>query len=258
MSLYNTLISEIEKSKKSYGYLISILLPLFITAIITIILYIVFNEDTANSGYNQWKIMSQINFAIYMFLYPLYLTIIIFLATKIEHKSSGFKLLFSSASDKLNTYLSKYFLIVFWYLNSLLLACAFLYLVGNTLSYFYPELGFQNYNIDTVIIAYFIKMFLGCLGILSIQFFLSIFWKKFFLSAGTGILLVIISYFLNLGEFKFLMPYSYSYSFTTEFINNQTDIFTKDVWFSLIYSVLFLFLGYYAFCNKNDLKSIDI
>ena len=250
ISFLKVLKSEILKTKNTYGFLISLAGPVLIVGLV-FFYYIWKHEDLVDSAINPWINFSRYVFNFYMFLYPLYAALIAFLISNIEHKNSGFKNIFTLPAPKLHFYFSKLSILTFWLFSSLLLGAGLLFLGANLLKVMYPELGFQNYNLEAIILSFHAKLFLNCLCILAIHFFLSLYWDNFIISVGSGCFLVILGMIAARWDKSFLIPYSHSNHIFIDFFNGSTHIFTLDILIGLAYMVLFFIGGYVLMARKE-------
>ena len=113
--------------------------------------------------------------------------LIVFIAysvNSIEHKADTWKSLFSLPISKLSVYSAKYLYAFFLVFLCLLLFVLFTLGFGNLLGVLKPELKFSEYNVASLLTQVYFKLFLSSLGILSIQFLLSLLFRDFLKPMG--------------------------------------------------------------------------
>lgn len=191
------LSAEIIKTKRTRNFTLVILFPILVTTIVLgYYIYKLLGEESGDKS-NIWVRFSSVFFLFYFFIYPLLAALITFSLSNIEHRNNGFKQLFTFPTSKFSIYSSKVLILFFWMFCSLLLAYFLLVLSGNGLSYLFPQAGFHDYNINRIIITFFLRTFLSLISIISIHFFLSIYWENFIVSVGSASLLVILGLALS-------------------------------------------------------------
>ncbi len=247
----DVLNAEILKTKRTWNFSLLLLFPVVVT-IIVFGYYIknLLGEEQVE-GSNIWMHYSRIFFQFYYLLYPLLAALISFSLSNIEHKNNGFKQVFTFPANKFLFYLSKVFILLFWSFSSLLLAYSLLVLSGNGLSYLFPQAGFQDYSINPMIITFFIRIFLTLISIISIHFFLSMYWNNFIVSVGSACFLVIFGFIVNRWEYSYLIPYSNLQKALIHFFKGGTEIFSKEILWSIVYSIVFFFGGYFIMVKKS-------
>jgi len=246
----DVLRSEILKTKRTYNLNIVILFPLIISLLFFVHYAKIFYSPSKGAGMHHWLNYSRNFFMIYNLLFPLVAALVAFSLSNIEHKNNAYKLLFTLPIKKYEIYFSKVLILIFWLLILVLLAYSLLILSGNTLSYLLPHLGFQDYNINQAILTYFIRAFFTLFSIISIHFFLSMYWSNFIISVGSACFFVIFGSFLANWEYSCLIPYCNFMTAFHDVYNNSHTVFTKEIIYSLLYSVVF-FLGGYIIMNKK-------
>ena len=244
---------EIKKSKRTYGFLVSILIPIMICGLQFLIFFIK-HEYFAKSGMNPWKIMGMNLFNIYgMFVMPMYVVLIAYLINFTEHRANSWKYLFCLPIPKFQIYAGKIIVLLIW----LILFCTSTYLLfllsGQLLSNLRPDIGFQDYTILDILSTTMAKMFLGSLGILAIQFFLSIYWKDFIRPVGIGLGLTIAGIILKSWDYVYIFPYAHPGLINDDFRQMDLSVATTPVIMSIIYGILFFSVGYYLLSKKEVL-----
>ncbi len=252
MRFVDVLKAEILKTKRTWNLSLVLLFPVLVTIIVFgYYLKEMLGAENVVAGNNVWMLYSRVFFQFYYFLYPLLAALIAFSLSNVEHKNNGLKQVFTFPVNKITIYFSKVFILLFWMFCSLLLAYSLLMLSGNLLGHLFPEAGFQNYDINLVIITFFVRTFFTLIAIVSIHFFLSMYWNNFIVSVGSACFLVIFGAVVSKWEYSYLIPYSNLQKAFQHFFEAGTTIFSKEIFWGIAYSVVFFFGGYFIMLKKS-------
>ena len=244
--------AEIYKTKHTWNFTIMLLLPVVITTImLSYNVKELMNVEVKVAEINPWGNYIKVFLQFYGILYPLLVAIIAFSLSNIEHKNHGFKQLFTFPTSKFNLYFSKVLILLLWIVSSLILAYSLLIISGNILGYMYPQLGFQNFDMNIVVLVYFVKCLITLVSIVAIHFFLSIYWDNFIVSVGSASFLVIFGMIVNNWEYSYIIPYSNHLKAFTAVAKNSKDVFTIEIFWSIGYSILFFIGGYLIMIRKS-------
>jgi len=245
--------AEIKKSKRTYGLLVSILIPVLISGLQFLIFFFK-HEYFDKSGMNPWKIMGMNLFNIYgMFVMPMYVVLIAYLINFTEHRANSWKHLFALPIPKFQLYAGKIAVLLIWLIIFSLCTLIFVLACGQLLSMLRPDIGFQDYTLTNVLALTILKMFLASFGILAIQFFFSIYWKDFIRPVGIGLGLTIAGIILKLWDYVYLYPYAHPSMINDDFRQVDVTIATTPVLLSIVYGVVFFTIGYYLVSKKEVL-----
>ncbi|MCJ8210791.1 ABC transporter permease [Mucilaginibacter sp. RS28] len=204
--------SEFYKSRKTLGFWGSILLPLLICMLVFWGTYAHSEKMQQLSGTLLWlQLSGGILNIMGVLLLPMYIIFLSYSVNNIEHKSETWKTLFSLPIPKWSVYSAKYA-----YAFMLLVICLSLFFsltiaTGYLLELVKPELKFHEGSISESLLRLYIKLFFNSLGILSIQFLLSLLWSDFIKPMGVGFLLLIASG-IGVGanwKYIYLVPYAH-------------------------------------------------
>jgi hypothetical protein len=257
--------SEFYKTRKTMGFWSAVLLPL----LICLLLFVGFfnkSEHLANvPGMMAWLQFAGAILAVMgSLLLPMLIIFIAYSVNSIEHKADTWKSLFSLPIPKWSIYSAKYFYAFF-----LVFLCLALFVLstlgfGNFLSMLKPELKFNEYHIEKVLTEIYFKLLLASLGVLSIQFLLSLLFRDFLKPMGIGFIATIAGViFANVDwKYAYLFPYSHPMLTIKGLLKNQmniggnmpqltVDIFTKDIFVSLGVAVVVFTLGYFIVLKKS-------
>jgi len=122
-----------------------------------------------------------------------------------------------------------------------------------------PKFNFNQYNPLHILINAYTKLFLASLGILSLQFILSLLWSDFLKPMGIGFVGTIMGIIAaNVGwKYAYLIPYSLpTLALKITKVKKSTDplvfpVFTQEIWTSLIYASALFIIGYYIVTKKS-------
>lgn len=254
--------SEFYKSRKTLGFWASVLLPLLICSLL-FVGFLAKSEKLAGTP----PMMLWVQFAgaimgiMGSLLLPMFTIFIAYSVNSIEHKSDTWKSLFSLPISRWSVYGAKFTYAIFLIFVTLALFVLFTIGFGNLLSVVKPDLRFDNYHMEKQLAEMYFKLFLSSLGILSIQFLLSLLWSDFLKPMGIGFVCTITGVILasKNWEYCYLFPYSHPMVAITTMMRHgdkriteiQIDVFTKDVFVSLAVGVVVFIAGYFIVLKKS-------
>ena len=257
--------SEFYKTRKTMGFWSAVLLPL----IICLLLFFGFfsNSDKLASmpGIVLWlQFAGAILGVMGSLLLPMLIVFIGYSVNSIEHKADTWKSLFSLPIPKWSVYSAKYVYALFLVFICLALFVLFTLGFGNLLSVLKPTLKFNEYHMESTLAQVYLKLFLSSLGILSIQFLLSLLFRDFLKPMGIGFVATIAGVICAGTDWKYayLVPYSHPMLTVKSTLPHNigkgadipqitVDLFTKDIWVSLTVAVAVFILGYFIVLKKS-------
>jgi hypothetical protein len=260
-SLYVSLKSEFYKSRKTLAFWAAIILPFVICSLI---MFGFFNgsERVLKMNYPGLALWGQFSGAslgvMGMLILPFYVIFMAFSVNNIEHKNDTWKTLFSQPLNKLAIYSAKYL-----YALLLVFICLALFVIltissGYLLQILIPKFTFNEYNPTLLLTKFYLKLFLASLGILSMQFVLSLLWADFLKPMGIGFIGIIMGLITaNVGwKYAYLIPYSdptlaLKVTRAKDAKLEEFDIFTQEIWVSLISALILFIAGYFILLKKN-------
>ena len=256
-SLIISLQSEFYKSRKTLAFWAAILLPLAICGLITIGFYSNANKVIAMNYPPQllWGMYSGTALGIMgMLILPFYVIFMAFSVNNIEHKNDTWKTLFAQPLNKFSIYTAKYLYAILLIFLSLLLFAVFTFAFGHLLHLLNNGLRFDEFSPIEMLSKLYLKLFLSSLGILSVQFIISLIWGDFLKPMGIGFIGVIMGIIVATKgwEYAYLVPYSHpTLVLTLSKSKDAQDIFTRDIYSSLIYGAVFFVIGYFIVARKS-------
>jgi lantibiotic transport system permease protein len=258
-----SLKSEFYKSRKTLGFWAAILLPFLLLFFISIGYYTNSDKVAGTPGLLTWMRFASIPLNVMgALLLPMYVIFIAYSVNSIEHKADTWKTLFSLPIGKWWVYAAKFFYALLLVFITLMLFALFTIGFGNLLGLLKPEIKFADYHMELVLLQVYFKLFLSALGILSIQFLLSLLWSDFLKPMGIGFLLFIAGVVCNgVGwKYAYTIPYAHPMLALKSMFPRKpnmpptqivVDIFTQDVFISLGVSVVVFIAGFYIVQKKS-------
>ena len=254
--------SEFYKTRKTLGFWSAVILPLLMSLLALTIFYTKSDKFVSTPSMMLWVQFSMISLAAMgTLLLPMFSIFIAYSVNNVEHRSDTWKTLFSLPISRWAVYSAKYFYALFLIFFSLSLFAILTIAFGNLAEVLKPELKFSGYHMEVQLMQVYFKLFLSSLGIVSIQFLLSLLWAEFLKPMGLGFVatLVGITVASKNWEYSYLFPYAHPMVAITGMIkhNNgpahelQIDMFTKDVFVSLAIAVVVFIAGYFIVQRKS-------
>jgi len=256
--------SEFYKTRKTMGFWSSVILPL----LLCILLFIGFFNKSAQlaplPGMLLWvRFSGAILGVMGSLLLPMLIVFIAYSVNSIEHKADTWKTIFSLPLSKLSVYAAKYFYALFLVFLCLALFVIFTISFGNLLGVLKPELRFSEYHMESTLVQIYFKLFLSSLGILSIQFLLSLLFRDFLKPMGIGFVGTIAGVILATAgwQYAYLFPYSHPMLVLQTLPRGRTgsapvtqitvDFFTHEIFVSLGVAVVVFIIGYFIVLKKS-------
>ena len=261
-SIYISLVSEFYKSRKTLAFWAAILLPLIICGLITFGFYSS-SEKVLKMNYPPMILWGQYSGAAIgvmgMLIMPFYVIFMAFSVNNIEHKNDTWKTLFAQPLNKFAIYAAKYLYAVFLIFVCLFLFAALTYAFGHLLQAIVPKYNFNQYDPSSILINSYTKLFLSSLGILSLQFIISLIWGDFLKPMGIGFVGTIMGIITaNVGwKYAYLIPYSLpTLALKITKVKKGHDpldfeIFSSEIWTSLAYATVLFVVGYFIVTKKS-------
>jgi len=260
--------SEFYKTRKTMAFWSAVLLPLLLCALLFVGFYGTNNDKLVHEP----GVMLLLQFAgailavMGSLILPMLIVFIAYSVNSIEHKADTWKTLFSLPISKLSVFGAKYFYAFFLVFICLLLFVLFTLGFGNLLSVVKPALRFNEYHIEDVLAKVYLKLFLSSLGILSIQFLLSLLFRDFLKPMGIGFVATITGVILagNNWKYAFWFPYSHPLLAIQALENSahekpgpggmpqiSVEIFSREIFISLAFALVVFIAGYFIVLKKS-------
>ena len=256
--------SEFYKSRKTAGFWSAVILPLVLCLLIFAGFYNRADKMAMEPGIMLWAQFSGAILGVMgSLLLPMLIVFIAYSVNSIEHKADTWKTLFSLPISKFAVYSAKFFYALFLVFLCLGLFVVFTISFGNLLGMVKPELKFSEYSMASPLTQLYFKLFLSSLGILSIQFLLSLLFHDFLKPMGIGFVATITGVILvvNQWQYDYLFPYSHpmlALSVLPQRHNQaagnnpiSVDIFTREIYVNLIIAAVVFIAGYFIVLKKS-------
>jgi len=215
MSYAISLRTEIIKTKRSAALWICILGAGFIPAIFTLVYCVNPKEIFRNPEFkaHPWESHFATGWqAFSAFLLPLFVVIVCSMIVQIEYKNNTWKQVFASPQSIGNIFFSKYSTIL---LMILFLFVMFnLFMIGGAVlaNLVQKEYTFLSSPLEIMLILKMnLKTFVALLGIISIQYCLSLRIKNFIVPIAIGLALLITAMIIQPWQHIYKVPYAYSF-----------------------------------------------
>jgi hypothetical protein len=259
-----SLRSEFYKSRKTLGFWSALLLPFILLFLVSVGYYTNAEKAAGAPGLLTWIRFAGLPLNIMgALLLPMFVIFIAYSVNSIEHKADTWKTLFSLPIPKWSVYSAKFVYALFLVFLTLLLFALFTIGFGNLLGFLKPELKFADYHAETILLQIYFKLFLSSLGILSIQFLLSLLWVDFLKPMGIGFVCFIIGV-ISAGvnwKYAYTIPYAHPMLALKSMMGVRKpntpptqiviDIFTQDVYVSLAVSAVVFVAGFFIVQKKS-------
>jgi hypothetical protein len=259
--------SEFYKTRKTAGFWSAVILPLLLCLLLFIGFYSHSDKLAGLPGIMLWVQFSGAILGVMgSLLLPMLIVFIAYSVNSIEHKADTWKTLFSLPISKLSVYSAKFFYALFLVLLCLALFVLFTIGFGNLLGVLKPQLKFSEYSMASTLTQLYFKLFLSSLGILSIQFLLSLLFRDFLKPMGIGFVATITGVILasNKWTYAYLFPYSHPMLALSVLPKRHDpapvasgmptitiDLFTKEIFVSLIVAAVVFIAGYFIVLKKS-------
>ena len=191
------------------------------------------------------------------FFFPLYLAIMMVRLVYLEHRSDTWKLMETQPVPKAALFIAKYEVALLISLLSLLGLVFFSLLGGWLLQTVKGEEGLKESSIDWgLTFGLLLRYWIASFGLIAIQYFLSLFIKSFAWPMTIGLIMIIAgSIFMGFGVFNWF-PYAATLFTSASETGSQTGAWLlHHEKLSILWALLFLFLGYQYFKKKDFVKA---
>ena len=252
-SMYNSIQAEVRKLKSTPIIYLMMFCWLFISGIA----FLANTLDVHNRvelNVNPWDRFFIGSMAIFsLFILSPVITLLISAMIQIEQKANSWKYIYATPTKRVTVYFSKLITILTVVSLTTLLLLFFIVISGYLVDLFYPEYEFIYYppSFDYLLKTAF-RTLLSCLGIIGLQYFLSIVSKNFLLPVGIGILGFILAFILTSTNSKATLFFPYAYPMVTQdfgsFPSDHREVIVGE-WltnmevYSMLYFIVFIVLG---------------
>lgn len=254
--MINSICAELLKIRKS-----SIVWLLWLTglglSLSIAVFYVKGPESFVTMGKNPWTKYTSFSLSLFsMFVFPFFVLLLTSSNILLEHRSNSWKSIFTLSNPKWSILLSKLISLLVLMLVVCLLYVISTLLFGYLIDIIVPEYEFNYYATDMpVFLLHVCQLYISVLGILGIQFFLSLSFSNQLYPLIIGIILIILGFLLTLTEtaFSSFFPYSFPMNYKDfGIISNsieldRTAFFERFEFISILTLILFLIFSYQKF-----------
>jgi hypothetical protein len=185
--------------------------------------------------------------SVQFFIFPLFVILICALIPQIEFKNNTWKQVFASPQSVGNIYFSKFLtiqlMIFFFYLCFallMILSAVMTNVLDSRFNFLEKSINWQ----ELAIINF--KSYLSVLGIIAIQYWLSLRFKNFIAPVGIGLALLVLSIiaYQVRWEHVYKIPFAHPILTQVSFRKTGAPLIENHEWNSIIYFVTFLLIGF--------------
>lgn len=260
-SLYLSLFSEFYKSRKTLAFWAAIILPFLICSLVAF--GFLKSDQMLKADFPPvfyWFQLTRNTTGIMgMLILPFYVIFMTYSVNNIEHKNDTWKTIFTLPLNKFSIYTAKFLYSVFLVLICLFLFCTLTYLSGFLLQSIEPKFKFDQYSPVEMLSKTYFKLFLSVLGIISIQFIISLVWSDFLKPMGLGFIGVITGMIVVIAGWKYAKFFPYGQPMlalntgkkSKELMNADFSLFTTEIVCSIVTSIVLFVVGYYIISRKT-------
>lgn len=247
--------SEYLKTRKTFAFWLSVLGGILIPALIFLVVKSNPNMVANSISPAPWHMFLKFNWqAVATFLFPLFIVLITALVVQTEYKANAFKKLLTLPNSRTSFYIAKLLIIIYYVILTHLIFLGAILIFGLLLGIIVPETLFLNKPIPlTMMFTQISKSIITSLGMISIQYLISIRFKNFIKPIGIGFAAAVAGSIMLLGwkyadYWPWILPAKVSPGIIQGASNN---IFTQHEWISLGYFILFSVFGIIYFSHRN-------
>ncbi len=231
---------------------------LFIPALMTLATFFSGNEFDGPATSNPWdQFIGRIFAGFAAFFYPVFLVLIIVRLTQIEFRHGGWKLIETQPIKRLWLYLAKFNIATVLSAFILLGVLMFSFAGGGLLALIKPQLGFGHFFPELLpVFKFMFRLWIAALGLIAVQYVLSIWINNFALTFGIGLISTIAGSIMAGFGVADWFPYGApSFTLTSEEGSQTGSLFLHHEWQSILTAILVLWIGYQFFYYKGWLNA---
>lgn len=237
--------TECIKMKNTLGIWTSLIFP-FLVVFMNFMIFFSRPKMVQSPEINPWIFVSNNAVMMYSILFlPIFIAIITFYVSFNEHKSNAWRQIYSLPLPKGSVYMAKFFVSVVIVCASMVFFYFLNYFAMVLLKSLIPAIPFAAYAYDSLIAITFFKITMASLGIIAIQFVISIMFGNFIYPLGFGLVATFAGIFLIRWENIIYYPYAFPFQAAAGLMKHNYSIINQDIIFSVITAVIFITAGYF-------------
>lgn len=249
----SSLSAETLKLKNTFSLWLALLAPCALLGM-NVLVFWAKGEHFVREGVNSWHLFARQNFGLYtILLMPIFVALLTSLTSSIEHRSNGWKHLYSLPVPKSTVYVAKASTVLGLVLLSTAVFVVAYMAAGMFLHLVRPDLGFEEMREMGVVLFTCLKLYLATFVIVALQFWLSMRWSSFTLCMGVGIVAILTVAVAMRWEHIHYYPFAYPLMAVQRFPAGDEvfELFTEEVLLSLASGILVFVLGYFDIARKR-------
>ena len=243
--------NELFKLKRTFAFWLTLLASFFIPGLLFVVTLFKHKNFIPKDDSNPWDMIMQIETSIIVtVLMPFFIILVTSLIMQVEHRSGGFKDLFSLPVPKWSIYYGKLTVVLATVLLTYLLFSIFLLTGGYISGLLFPDLNYTSFSPDYFKLFKTLGVsFVALSGVIGLQFWLSFRVKNFIVPLGIGMVLVITGLVIgNYPNDAVYFPYAYN-MITLPYINGEIE--GMFLWYALGFFTLTTTVGFIDISRKN-------
>ncbi|MDA3866441.1 MAG: ABC transporter permease [Salinivirgaceae bacterium] len=247
--------AEYLKTRKTWAFWLSVLGGLLIPAIMFLVIKSQPGIIKNPMHPTPWLLFLKYNWqSVATFLLPLFLVLLTSLVVQTEHRANALKKMLTLPNSRATYYWAKLLVIIYYTILTHIVFAFSIIVFGLILGSLVPETQFLDKPIPLVMMSIqIVKSILASLGIIAIQFLISLQFKNFIKPIGFGFATTLAGSIMLLGwEYVDYWPWSLPAKVSPGIMSGgSSEIFTQHEWISIGYFLVISILGTIYFSRKN-------
>lgn len=183
--------------------------------------------------------------------FPMYVTMITSLVVQTEYKNNTWKLVYTQPRSYADIFFSKFVVIQILIMGSLLLFIISIITTGYIAEIFRPQYAFFELPVPIAFLTSIaVRLYIACLCITAIQYWLSLRFKNYITSLGIGIGLTIMG--MAILKWDKVIYFPYAYPILTYFKQMNIKGLARHEWYSLAGTAIALVLGFWNMVRRKE------
>ena len=198
----------------------------FISITLVLVAHILDVHNAVSLGRNPWNRLFNSGIDVYkLFMSIPFIVLFISTVFYLERQNHGFKQLYALPFTRTRLLFDKLSAVILYIVTTITIILIGLFLSGYVLNFIYPEYEFDYYSLPVLGMLRSAGLaFLSVLGVIGIQYFLSLRFKGFLIPASIGILCYVIGFILSTANNTISLYFPYCYPF----ISRKNSMMTND------------------------------
>lgn len=254
--LAKLIVIEHKKNKKSFAFWLTVFGIMLVPFVVCMVMLLKPAVFVPPPGVNPWKPLMVNNItSMSSFLFPMYIIYLVGLLGNIEYKTGNWKKLFVLPIKKEMLLLSKFSYLLLNVFFGILLLIAYTFIFALISGAVHPELKLFDYSPDFELLVWLVyHLFLSVIGIIGVQFLLSMFIENILVTLAIGLFLIVGSLIAAGYQWDYidLVPYAAPHLFAKDALK-ISDWLTPYEISNLIFMVLCFFVCLF-FLKRKAIK----